>query len=293
MSQPPRRILFHGQAPTLSNHAMKPGSFRDLSLPAQFLIDLEFLTLHTDAGATCVYTSRPPYMDTIARYFPWVHFYVFACEDIDEYDPDRPCMQGEGPTSLQTNGNITSSCFAFTKETALTMGKRDRREFMVMICHEHEIMMQLVLHALLGPNFSLLDLPEVPEDYAQGQIFLPFGLPRDKCLAFLVSSYPARSTSYNAEEFKKELAHLQVVQRETQGHDNSCTDFIIDEYASRYQHMMNTPGILLVVNLKLELQRLEDTIDNSRKITPTPETDAKKITPTPETDAYPSGHRGD
>ena len=275
----PRRILFHGNAPSLSNHAMKPGTFRDIPLSTQFLVDLEFLTLHTSTGATCIYTSRPPYMDTIARYFPWVHFYVFACEDIDDYDPDRPCMQGEGPASLQTNGNITSSCFAFTKETALDMGKRNKQEFLVMICHEHEIMMQLVLHALLNPNFSLLDLPRVPEDYAQGQIFLPFCLPRDRCMAFLVATSPARSTSYDPAEFEREIAYLQVVQRETQTHDNACTDFIIDEYAARYQHAMSTPGILLVMNLKLELQRLEDTADNARKLT--------KIR---GTDADPSGH---
>jgi hypothetical protein len=279
---PPPRILFHGHAPSTSNYEMKAGTFRDLPLSTQFLVDLEFLTLHTERGATCVYVKTPPYMHAIASHFPWVHFYTFACENIDEYDPDQPSMQGDSTMSLQTQGNVTSSSFAFTKETALIMGKRDRREFLVMICHEHHNTMQLVLHALLAPNFSLLDISELPTDYATGQIFLPFGMPRDKCLAFLVSTSPARSSCYSPETFREEIAYVQLVQRETTQYDTECTDFIIDEYAARYQHMLNVPGILLVVQLKMELQGLEST-KNASQIPEIPE----NFTKTRETSSCP------
>jgi hypothetical protein len=95
------RVLNHGQAATTDSVGLEPGTWNDVSVHGQFLIDLEFLTRYTHpSGGICVYCKCPPYLAEIATQFPWLHFYAYQqTQDHAEYDPSQPAM--EAPVSVQ------------------------------------------------------------------------------------------------------------------------------------------------------------------------------------------------
>lgn len=254
----PIRVLSHGEASRSSGVRLTPGSVRDVPVSDQFLLDLEFLGRYTETGVSCLYTTRPAYLGTIAKHFPWLHFYAYGCDMGSEYDPGEPCMQGCGPLSVEVRGNITYCTEPFTRELALSIGRRDRQcNPMVMVCHGETPDRQLVFHALMAPSYSLLELSSPPPEYAQGEIVLPIGIPRDRSLIFLVVPYPARSREYDRDVFREEMGHFQSVLRSTETYDDDCRTDIINEYAEFHQHSLNCPGVLLVMGLRVDLQQLE------------------------------------
>ena len=254
----PARVLYHGESARSSGVELQPGSSRDLPVSDQFLLDLEFLGRYAESGGSCLYTTRPPYLATISKHFPWLHFYAYGCDLGDEYDPGQPQMLGSCPVSVEIRGNVTYSVEPYSRELALFIGRRDRRDaFMVMICHGETPDRQLVFHALTAPNYSLLELSSPPPDYAQGEIVLPVGLPRDRSLVFLVVPYPARSRAYSQDVFREEMGHFQSVLRGTGAYDEDCRTEIINEYAEAFQNTLACPGVLLVMGLRVDMQQLD------------------------------------
>jgi hypothetical protein len=74
----PARILEHGRAGTTDCVGLEGGTWNDVSVQGQFLIDLEFLTRYSHpSSGTCVYCKSPPYLAEIAAQFPWLHFYAY------------------------------------------------------------------------------------------------------------------------------------------------------------------------------------------------------------------------
>jgi hypothetical protein len=219
------RVLAHRRAPTteLGRSRLTDGKWSDLSATAQFLLDLEFLTHHTQpagqgGGGTeiaCVYTRTPPYLQQIAYQFPWVHFYGFQhrTEEPDEggeYDPERPAVvRWTTQATLHTEHNRTVSPFEFSKDSAVTLSraKEARPEHrLVMICHGETETRQAVLHALLRADASLLDVcGTIPADYLEGQLVLPIGLPQSRLFACLVASHPCKCAEYDPTLYEQEM----------------------------------------------------------------------------------------
>jgi hypothetical protein len=249
----PQRVLTHRRAPTTETvpHGMTDGQWSDVSRQGQFLMDLEFLTLHTQPPATgrqqhtevaCVYTQSPPYLVQIACQFPWVHFYCFKYrepEEEDEYDPERPAVRKTKLMTLQTEHNRTVSPFEFSKDSAITLSKAKEarpEHRLVMICHGETETRQAVLHALLRADYSLLDICGcVQEDYLEGEIILPLMLPQHKTFACLVATHPCKCATYDAATYKQEMAFFQATLRASEAYDQGSKDLIIAEYARRFQ----------------------------------------------------------
>lgn len=211
--------------------ARATGKWSDLTVQAQFLIDLEFLTRYTQPGGdaegetSCVYTQSPPYLREIACQFPWVHFYAFRHSQpipvADEYDPARPSLLTllDSDFTQQTEFNRTTSPYEFSKEAAVTLsqsrGAPNQR--LVMICHGENSMRQLALHALLRADHSLLDVCGlIPEDYLEGELVLPIFIPRDKIFVSLVASQSCKCANYYPETYGEEIGapsppHLYIL----------------------------------------------------------------------------------
>ena len=198
------------------------GKWSDLSATAQFLLDLEFLTHHTQPGqpggaseVACVYTRTPPYLQQIAYQFPWVHFYGFQHrteepeDEGEEYDPDRPAVRWTSQATLHTEHNRTVSPFEFSKDSAVTLSKAKEarpEHRLVMICHGETETRQVVLHALLRADASLLDVcGTIPADYLEGQLVLPIGLPQNRLFACLVASHPCKCAEYDPALYEQEM----------------------------------------------------------------------------------------
>ena len=93
----------------------------------------------------------------------------------------------------------------FTKDMARIMGD-GRNANRVLICHGVDKLRQLALHALLRPNYTLMDVCGViPEDYLWGEIILPVFIPINKIFASLVVWQGAKWGTYNPESFKAEI----------------------------------------------------------------------------------------
>jgi hypothetical protein len=257
---------------------MKPGRWAELCERAQFLLDFEFLSRHTHPGenrirptivaqTACVYTQSPPYLNEIARQFPWVHFYAFQhIEPDSEYDPAQPALVSKSTApSIQTDRNKTTATDAFTKEsaTALSRVKEDNQpsHSAVLICHGESLVQQLVFHTLLRADFSMLDIEgPIPAEYLDGDIVLPIQLPRDRVFACMVAHRTCRPTAYNPTLYLEEMcesrpttkrvecddnnrepnrdyAHagfFQNMLRATSSYDTASTDLIISEYIHRF-----------------------------------------------------------
>jgi hypothetical protein len=100
----PLRVLQHGQAGTMESVGLEPGTWKDVAQHGQFLLDLEFLLrcAPTSGTASCIYCKSPPYLEQIARQFPWIHFYVFGhVYPTPEYDPAQPDLACSGPLTVQ------------------------------------------------------------------------------------------------------------------------------------------------------------------------------------------------
>lgn len=229
----PQRILQHGNAPTSSTTALplEPGTWTDIPEQGQFLLDLEFLARHTHpeprdktkptviAESACVYTTSPPYLTEIARQFPWVHFFafqhVFHSPDDDEYDPTRPAalMRITGP-SYQTEHNRTMSCSEIDRASIVTLSRvkedsPDTRK-LVLICHGESSTRQLMLHAALRADYSMLDIPgPVPSQYARGEIVLPLQIRNNKAFASLIADQSHATAQYDPECYMDELCESQ------------------------------------------------------------------------------------
>ena len=223
----PARVLSHREAPTASGGTgITPGAWSDLSTEAQFLIDLEFLTRHTQpSGAkgshpetACVYTRAPVYLREIAYQFPWVHFYGFSHNTApaqDEYDPAEPAMVKAAPPSLVTEHNRTTSPFEFSKESAVTLSQakaaKDAHR-LVMICHGESLARQLVLHALLRADHSFMDVcGPIPADYIQGELVLPIGISQNKMFVSLVAHGSCMAAEYDPKLFAEEIGESKSV----------------------------------------------------------------------------------
>ena len=196
------------------------GKWSDLTVQGQFLLELEFLSRYTqpcgdvDSETACVYTQSPPYLCDIACQFPWVHFYAFRHSRpipvADEYDPDIPSLLGllQSDFTQQTNLNMTTSPYEFSKEGAVTLsqsrGAPNQR--LVMICHGETSMRQLALHALLRADHSLLDVCGlISEDYLEGDLVLPIFIPQDRIFVSLVASQPCKCADYYPETYGEEI----------------------------------------------------------------------------------------
>lgn len=106
---------------------------------------------------------------------------------------------------------MTTARTEFTKDMARIMGE-GRNANLVLICHGVDNLRQLALHALLRPNYSLMDVCGViPEDYLFGEIMLPICLPINKIFASLVVWQGAKWGTYHPETFKAEIGFNLVV----------------------------------------------------------------------------------
>lgn len=256
------RILSHRRAPTTEQPAqigMVPGCWADVDLQGQFLMDLEFLALHTHPcqlnsaapDTACVYTTSPPYLSQIAAQFPWVHFYAFrhrALEEqppqvADEYDPESPALAPAWTwttVSIQTVHNMTTSPAEFTRDNAVGFcrAKEARAEHrVVMICHGESDTRQAVLHALLRPDHSMLDLcGSIQREYLKGEIVLPMRLPNSKVFACLHAhaSDQFQCVAYDTELYDQETAFFQNTIRASQAYDITSASLIVEEYAKRF-----------------------------------------------------------
>lgn len=207
------RVLQHGFAPTVDNYGLEPGNWDDLPVHAQFLLDLEFLMRYTTpTGASCIYSRSPPYLKEIASQFPWIHFYAYEhtepkCHDVDcEYDPERPEILCIAPLTIQVQGNTTTAAMELTNNIARRLGENSGYCSRVMICHGSNHARQLCLHALLRPNYSLLDIQgQIPADYPEGEIMLPMFIPNNKIFASLVVQKDARCREYSPSLFQDEM----------------------------------------------------------------------------------------
>lgn len=225
------RVLNHGNAPTATGGAgtMTEGVWSDLSVQGQFLVDLEFLTRHTQpSGAkggppetACVYTKAPSYLKEIACQFAWVHFYAFSHgskveeEEDEEYDPAAPGLVKAVPASLVTEHNRTTSPYEFSKDSAVTLSQakaaRDANR-LVMICHGESETRQLVLHALLRADHSLLDISgPIPSDYIAGEIVLPVFIRQSKVFVSLVAHGSCMAAEYDSEVFEEEISEFFIL----------------------------------------------------------------------------------
>jgi len=203
---------------------MKPGRWSEICEQAQFLLDFEFLSRHTHPGqerirptivalTACVYTQSPPYLNEIARQFPWVHFYAFQHIDPDnEYDPAQPALVSKSTApSIQTDRNKTTVTDTFTKESAIALSrvKEDNQPShrAVLICHGETLIQQLIFHTLLRADYSMLDIEgPIPAEYLNGDIVLPIQLPRDRVFACMVAHRTCRPTTYNPLLYLEEIS---------------------------------------------------------------------------------------
>jgi hypothetical protein len=218
------------------------------------------------AQTACVYTQSPPYLNEIARQFPWVHFYAFQhIEPDSEYDPAQPALVSKSTApSIQTDRNKTTATDAFTKEsaTALSRVKEDNQpsHSAVLICHGESLVQQLVFHTLLRADFSMLDIEgPIPAEYLDGDIVLPIQLPRDRVFACMVAHRTCHPTAYNPTLYLEEMCEsrpttkrvecdkfeepncnhvyagfFQNMLRATSSYDTASTDLIISEYIHRF-----------------------------------------------------------
>ena len=239
-----QRVLIHGKAPISSASALplETGAWTDIPMQGQFLLDLEFLARHTHpepydkvkptviAESACVYTTSPPYLMDISRQFPWVHFYafqhVFTAPDDDEYDPSHPptLVRITGP-SYQTEHNRTMSASGIDSASIQTLSrvKEDspERRKLVLICHGEDSARQLMLHATLRADFSMLDIcGSIPKTYAAGEISLPILIRNNKAFSILVTGSSHATAQYDPTCYMDELCKLDFkphsTTRETQ-----------------------------------------------------------------------------
>ena len=218
-----------GTAASGSSPIMHTGCWADLSVQAQFLIDLEFLTRYTSpiqqqpashgmtVDTACVYTKCPPYLFQLSCQFPWVHFYAFSApaspegeEESDTYDPDQPDIVTRTMPTLHTEYNRTVSPFEFSKDSAITLSKakesRPTQNKVVMICHGESSTRQLALHALLRADFSLLDIcGTIPEEYLEGELIFPIFIPNNKVFVSMVATQTCKCAIYDPDIFKEEI----------------------------------------------------------------------------------------
>ena len=207
----PLRVLEHGQAGTMESVGLEPGTWADVALQGQFLLDLEFILrcAPTSGTASCIYCQSPPYLDHIAMQFPWIHFYVFGhvCP-APEYDPAQPELACSGPLTVQVAFNKTTSCLDFTKDMARTMGERCARdrESLLMICHGQDPIRQMALQVLMRPQYALLDVCGViPVDYLDGDLILPIYIPNNKIFVGLVVRQGMGARVYDPSVFLGEM----------------------------------------------------------------------------------------
>lgn len=232
----PIRVLAHGNAATMDSVGLLPGTWDDIPSQGQFLIDVEFLTRYTQSsGGMCVYCKYPSYLPEIAALFPWLHFYVYGhTTDPEVYDPSQPDMSSPVTVQVRYSNtqkqksvtgtnliriithryNMTISQHEYTKEMARVMGE-NRHSTRTLICHGVDPLRQLALHALLKPNFSLMDIAGViPADYLEGEIILPVFIPINRIFASLVVFHSAKWASYDPEVFKAEMGKCCLKQIE-------------------------------------------------------------------------------
>lgn len=200
----PQRLLKHGCAPSCTGAVLQPGSFaRDVHIRGQFLIDLEFLSRYTLSQFTCVYVRDAPYVDGLAGLFPWVHFQVYGCEPVCEYDPEQPdCWSG---VTAEARGNVTRWHHGFSRAQAGACGARPRAQSLVLICHGLDAAYQLLLHVQTRAQASLLDLVEPPDDYAEGELLLPMYVAPDRFMLFLAATMRSGARQYYPDLLREEL----------------------------------------------------------------------------------------
>ena len=219
----PARILQHGFAPVLDNCGLETGTWNDMPIHAQFLIDLEFLMRYTPpTGASCFYCKSPPYLKEIASYFPWIHFYAYQHQEKQEepeYDPAQPQLVTAVPPSVTVQDNMTTAVYEFTQEIAVRLSLHQSTANRVMICHGIGSTRQLCLHAVLHPNYTLMDVEGlIQPDYLEGELVLPLFIPNNKMFVSLVVSQTAGCSRYNQAIFKDEIG----LPSSTFMHSSSC-----------------------------------------------------------------------
>jgi hypothetical protein len=216
----PVRILQHGFAPvTDGTCGLETGAWSDMPMHAQFLIDLEFLMRYTSppTGASCFYCKSPSYLQEIASYFPWIHFYAYQHqerqasssaddEEPPEYDPAQPQLVTPVPPSVTVQDNRTTATCEFTQEIASRLSQFQSNANRVMICHGVGSTKQICLHTGLRPSFSLMDIEGlIPPDYLEGEILLPVFIPNHKMFVSLVVSQQAECRRYDQSTFINEI----------------------------------------------------------------------------------------
>ena len=283
----PVRILQHGFAPHLDSYGLETGSWNDMPVHAQFLIDLEFLMRYTNpSGASCFYCKSPPYLKEIASYFPWIHFYAYQHqerpEETDEYDPAQPQIVTAVPPSVTVHDNMTTAVYEFTQEIALRLSLYQSTANRVMICHGIGSTKQLCLHAVLHPSFSLMDIEGlIQPDYLEGELVLPVFIPNNKMFVSLVVPQQAACRKYSPATFKDEIGlpestctaccsflsvlissdgnagFFQGVIRVTDAYDRTSKDIIASEYARNTYKLHDCPEHILRQGLLSTVDILE------------------------------------
>lgn len=252
-----QRILMHGAAPTCSNVPLVPGSIRDLTERGQFLVDLEFLTRYSGEKGACFYTTAPSYLHHIAGLFEWLHFYAFSAQqEQGEYDPDNPGLGA--PITMQTKGNLTISTLPFSKGMARSVGERSREEPMVMICHGEEPTHQMILQILSRPDYCLMDIGTMPEDYLEGELILPVFAQQNKLVVFLVAAEHAKAKTYDHKKLEEEMGFFQTVLRASRSYDDESRNLIVSMYSNRYSTALKWAPMITELNLRFLLERLSD-----------------------------------
>jgi hypothetical protein len=222
----PSRVLQHGFAATTESAGLEPGTWADVSLHGQFLLDLEFLLrcAPTSGTASCLYCKSPPYLKEIAQQFPWIHFYAFEhTYPAPEYDPAQPLITTASQLTVQVDFNRTMSSDKFTKDMARTMGERCARdrESLLLICHGQDSMRQIALQVLMRPSYALLDVCcPIPAEYLEGDLILPIFLPNNKAFLCIVAKQHAKGRAYDS-------ALLQTEIGQTRLHKKNISRFIL------------------------------------------------------------------
>lgn len=214
----PQRGFTHREAGATENYELVDSPATDRG---KMLASIEFLARYaTPRGEKYValFTEAPGFIQALARLFPHVQFYVFGQV---EYNPDNPAINGAK--------NIVEVNAPFSTEYALHLGKRDRRENLLMVCHESRDR-SLINHALIRPNWSLLAMGDVGQDFFEGELLYPIHAPPRARLAYMVVHCDARARTYDPAIFQEELAFFHAVTRSTPAYDEQAETAVLHQF---------------------------------------------------------------
>jgi hypothetical protein len=214
----PQRRFTHGEAGATEGYELvdRPATDR-----GTMLICIEFLSRYASDNYTVLFTEYPRFIKALATLFPKLQFYVFGQDQV-EYDPENP--------GFDNAKNIVVMDTPFTTEYALHLGKRDRSENLLLICHQDRNRL-LVNHAMMSPNWSLLALTNPGQDFFEGELYYPIHSPKDSRFAYIVVSKTARAKTYDPVLFQEELAFFHAITRNS-AYDEQAETAVLHQFAN-------------------------------------------------------------